>query len=52
MLGSGSTRTLACATCDPADLPPLRHGYELFDMFCALDGATRTPRLRSQAQMA
>src|SRR5215203_1620667 len=32
--------------------PPAVHGYELFDMFCALNGATDTPRLRSHAQIA
>ena len=34
-------RTLACATCDRPISPPLRHGYELFDMFCAFGATAR-----------
>ena len=48
----GSPQASACATWARPISPPARHGYELFDMFCALNGATDTPLLRSQAQMA
>src|SRR4029078_3708599 len=51
--GSGSRpHASACATCARPISPPPTHGYELFDMFCALNGATRTPRARSDAQIA
>src|SRR5579862_4984159 len=51
--GSGSSpHASACATCARPISPPARHGNELFDMFCALNGATRTPFERSHAQMA
>src|SRR5688572_16849887 len=53
MAGSGSSpQASACATCARPISPPARHGYEWFDMFCALKGATRTPLLFSQAQIA
>ena len=53
MAGSGSSpQASAWATCARPISPPAAHGYELFDMFCALNGATDTPRLRSHAQMA
>ena len=42
--GSGSRpQASAWATCARPISPPWRHGYELFDMFCALNGATATP---------
>src|SRR5438445_1582085 len=51
--GSGSSpHASACATCARPISPPTRHGYELFDMFCALNGATDTPLPRSHAQIA
>src|SRR5256885_9797942 len=51
--GSGSSpHASACATCARPISPPDRHGYELFDMFCALNGATDTPLPRSHAQIA
>ena len=57
--GSGSSPARARAR-TPPPAPPVRGrsrrrrgtGYEWFDMFCALNGATRTPRRRSQAQIA
>src|SRR5258708_38772300 len=53
MHGSGSSpQAQAWATCARPISPPDLHGYELFDMFCALNGATRTPRLRRCAQIA
>ena len=53
MSGSGSSpQASACATCARPISPPPGHAYELFDMFCALNGATRQPRSRSQAQIA
>ena len=46
--GSGSSpHASACATCARPISPPPRHGYELFDMFCALNGATRHARARA-----
>src|SRR4051812_29645035 len=51
--GSGSRpHASACATCARPISPPPRHGYELLDMFCALNGTTATPRWRSHAQIA
>ena len=51
--GSGSSpHASACATCARPISPPPRHGYEWFDIVCALNGATRTPRPRSHAQIA
>src|ERR1044072_5248200 len=51
--GSGSSpQASACATWARPISPPAAHGYELFDMFCALNGATDTPRRRSHAQIA
>src|SRR5258705_10741034 len=53
MAGSGSSpQASACATCARPISPPARHGNELFDMFCALNGATDTPFARSHAQIA
>src|SRR5258705_8455677 len=53
MAGSGSSpHASACATCARPISPPALHGYELFDMFCALNGATDTPFPRSHAQIA
>src|ERR1700687_4676346 len=34
----------AWTTCARPISPPSRQGYEFSDMFCALNGATRTPR--------
>src|SRR5262249_36418764 len=51
--GSGSSpQASAWTTCARPISPPPRHGYELFDMFCALNGATATPFRRSHAQIA
>src|SRR5438132_1424038 len=53
MEGSGSSpHASACATWARPISPPARQGYELFDMFCALNGATDTPLARSHAQIA
>src|SRR2546425_4630456 len=53
MAGSGSSpHASACATWARPISPPALQGYELFDMFCALNGATATPLLRSHAQIA
>src|SRR3569833_4777656 len=53
MATSGSSlHAQACAACARPISPPPGHGYELIDMFCALNGATRTPLRRSQAQIA
>src|SRR5882672_8203011 len=53
MAVSGSSpQASAWATCARPISPPRRHGYELFDMFCALNGATDTPFPRSHAQIA
>src|SRR5574344_2388015 len=51
--GTGSSpHASACTTCARAISPPLKSAAPLFDMFCALNGATRTPWLRSQAHTA
>src|SRR5688500_10135368 len=51
--GSGSRpQASACATWARPISPPPRQGNELFDMFCALNGATATPTDRSHAQIA
>src|ERR1044072_1677494 len=53
MSGSGvSPHASACAACALPTSPPPGQAHELFDMFCALNGATRKPRCSSHAQIA
>jgi hypothetical protein len=47
-----SRHASAWAACARPISPPSSVTYELFDMFCALNGATLTPRRHSQAHNA
>jgi hypothetical protein len=49
---SGSApAAMACIHCDRPISAPSRQTIELFDMFCALNGATRRPRRASHRQI-
>src|SRR5260221_10926390 len=48
----GKPQASACIACERPISPPSTQGKELFDMFCALNGATRSPRRSSIRQNA